>query len=165
MIGAIARIDRWLAAHHPDYYVRLRPGATDEVLDAFERRFSLRLPPAFRALYRWRDGQHPECCDSLHQNRMFVPLEDVTDTKDLLDGMIGYDFEDPRYWRRDWVPFLHNGSGSYLCLDLAAEGGGVAGQLVAFWKSDKDRPVEHASMGVWLTTVADSMEAGTCKSG
>ena len=139
-------MDRWLAGRRPDYYAGLRPGVGDAELDAFERRFSLRLPPAFRELYRWRDGQDTTNAESFCDNRMFMPLADVAETKELLDGMIDSDFDDPRYWRRGWVPFLHNGGGSYLCLDMAAEDGGIPGQLIAFWKADHDRtcePREH----------------------
>jgi cell wall assembly regulator SMI1 len=58
------------------------------------------------------------------------------------------------------VPFLHNGAGSHLCLDLAAEDGGQVGQLVAFWKRDQDRPVEHRSLEAWLAALVASMESG-----
>src|SRR4051812_12366398 len=160
MLEAITRVDRWLAAHRPDYYARLQPGVSDPALDAVESRFSLRLPIAFRELYRWRNGQQPDDSKSLEQNWMFCALEEITDTKDMLDGMIGYDFEDPRYWRRGWVPFLSNGGGSYLCVDLAAEDGGTPGQLVEFWKADQDRPVAYPSVEAWLNGVADSMEQG-----
>jgi cell wall assembly regulator SMI1 len=161
MHEAIARADRWLAAHRPDYYAHLQPGVSDPALDAFESRFSLRLPVAFRELYRWRNGQQLDYSKSLEQNWMFCPLEEITDTKDMLDGMIGYDFEDPRYWRRGWVPFLHNGGGSYLCVDLAAEDGGVPGQVIEFWKAAEDRPVMYPNFEAWLTALADSMEGGT----
>ena len=79
-----------------------------------------------------------------------MSLEEIAEAKELLDGMIGYDFDDPRYWRRGWVPFLHNGGGSYLCLDLVADDGGSPGQLVAFGKANDDRPVEYRSITAWL---------------
>jgi cell wall assembly regulator SMI1 len=44
----LGRLERWLAANRPDYYALLRPGATDAELDAFEARFALELPAAFR---------------------------------------------------------------------------------------------------------------------
>ena len=96
----------------------------------------------------------------LQMNRSFMRLEDIARVKDMLDGMIGADFDDPRYWRRGWVPFLHNGGGSYLCLDLAAEDGGHRGQLVGFWKADENRPVEFPSVEAWLADLVASMEAG-----
>jgi cell wall assembly regulator SMI1 len=75
--------------------------------------------------------------------------------------MIGSDFEDPRWWRGGWVPFLGNGGGDYLCLDVAAEDGGAPGQLVAFWHDRENRPIEFESFEAWLRELAESMEAGT----
>jgi cell wall assembly regulator SMI1 len=163
LIPAITRIDRWLAAHRPDYYAQLQPGADDAALDAFESRFSLRLPAAFRELYRWRNGQGSTSSAALVMNRAFMRLEDIADVKNLLDDLIDSDFNDPRYWRRDWVPFLHDGGGSYLCVDLGAEDGGTPGQVISFWKADKDRPVEHPSVEAWLNDLADAMESGTLR--
>jgi cell wall assembly regulator SMI1 len=157
----IERVDRWLAVNRPDYYASLRPGATDASLDAFEARFSLRLPGPFRAFYRWRDGQKPDCSASFQNHRMFSSLDQVAETKDMLDGMIGSDFEDPRWWQRGWVPFLANGGGDYLCLDVTAVGGGEPGQLIAFWHDWEDRSVKFPSFEAWLRQLADSMEAGT----
>jgi cell wall assembly regulator SMI1 len=156
----IDRIDRWLAANRPEYYAVLQPGATDPELDAVEVQFGIRLPTAFRHLYRWRNGQDPMSFKPLQMNRSFMRLEDIARVKQMLDGMIGYDFDDPRYWRRGWVPFLHNGGGSYLCLDFAAEDGGQPGQLIGFWKGDEDRPVEFPSVEAWLADLVESMESG-----
>jgi cell wall assembly regulator SMI1 len=156
----IERLDRWLATNRPDYYALLQPGATDADLDAVETQFAVKLPAAFRELYRWRDGQDSMSFAPLQMNRSFMRLEDVARDKDMLDGMIGFDFDDPKYWRRGWVPFLHNGGGSYLCLDLVAEDGGHPGQLVGFWKQDEDRPVEFPSVEAWLADLVESAEAG-----
>lgn len=156
----LERMERRLAANRPDYFARLQPGVTDAQLDAFEARYSFKLPPAFRSLYRWRNGQEERCFESLQLNRMFSPLEDVAEIKEMFDGMIGHDFDRPEWWRRGWVPFLSNGGGSHLCVDVAAEDGGQTGQLVAFWKADEDRPVEYPSVEVWLADLVESMESG-----
>jgi hypothetical protein len=68
-------------------------------LDEFESRLGLALPGSFRLLYGWRDGQEATCSDPLQGNFRFMPLAEVADSKDLLDGMVGADFEDPRWWR------------------------------------------------------------------
>jgi cell wall assembly regulator SMI1 len=157
----LARIGQWLAANRPDYWSCLQPGATPDLFATFEARFELQLPPDFKQLYGWRNGQDPNAFDAIHFNRMFVSLDAVAESKDILDGMIGSDFEDPSLWRRTWLPFLSNGGGSHLCYDLAAEGGGSPGQLVAFWKADDDRPIEYASLATWLSELLTSMENGT----
>jgi cell wall assembly regulator SMI1 len=118
----LERMELWLATNRPDYLERLRPGATEAELDAFEARFSLQLPDSFREFYRWRNGQPPDLSASLSQNWMFSSLDEIAETKELLDGMIGTDFEDPKWWRLSWIPFLANGGGDHLCLDLTAEG-------------------------------------------
>ena len=155
------RMAAWLATNRPDYYALLQPGATEAQLDALESRFAMKLPAAFRQLYRWRDGQDPMAFDSLQGNRSFMTLDDIADAKAELDGCVGLDFEDPRYWRRGWVPFLHNGGGSYLCLDMTAEDGGEPGHLIAFWKADADRPIKYANIEAWLTELVRSMEDGS----
>lgn len=161
MESLIDRMDRWLSANRPDYYAKLLPGASAAQLDAFEARFALNLPEAFRQLYRWRNGQASMSFAPLQMNRSFSALEEIAGTKDVLDGMIGYDFDDPRWWRRGWVPFLHNGGGSHLCVDVAAEDGGQPGQLVEFWKADEDRPVVYPSLEAWLADLVSSMEDGS----
>ena len=85
---------------------------------------------------------------------MFVPLEAVAETKEPLDGMIGFDFEDERWWRRGWIPFLSNGGGDHLCLDTDGEGGGKPGQLIAFWHDWEDRAVEWPTFDAWLGQLA-----------
>jgi cell wall assembly regulator SMI1 len=155
----LERMERWLAANRPAYFAGLQPGITDAQLDAFEARFSLKLPAAFRALYHWRNGQADGNYKSLQMNRMLSPLESVADTKALFDSMIGSDFDRPG-WRRGWVPFLSNGGGSHLCVDVAAEDGGQPGQLIAFWKADEDRDVEYPSIEAWLADLVESMESG-----
>lgn len=160
-VDLIDRMDVWLRSNRAEYYARLRPGATAESLSAFEQRFAIELPPAFRALYMWRDGQDSNEFASLQDNRMFSSLKDIADTKEMLDGMIGFDFDDPRWWRRGWVPFLSNGGGDHLCLDLAADDGGQPGQVIAFWHDWEDRSVEYSSFREWLAGLVESMENGT----
>ncbi len=159
--GLLARLDEWLSANRPDYYGKLLLGASSADLDACEKEFQLQLPSGFRELYQWRNGQDQNCSASLQYNWMFSGLEDLSDSKETLDGMIGFDFEDPKWWRRGWIPFLSNGGGDHLCVDLTAEDGGTPGQLLTFYHDSKRRPVEFSSLHAWLTGLVDSMENGT----
>ena len=157
----IGRLDRWLTANRPDYYAHLQPGVSDAQLDAFEARFALKLLNTFRHLYRWRNGHDQLRSDSLVNNLMFSSLEDIARQKELLDDLIGSDFEDPRWWRRSWVPFLENGAGDHLCVDLAAEDGGTPGQVLMFYHDWDRRPVRSLSLDAWLADLVAAMEGGT----
>jgi cell wall assembly regulator SMI1 len=156
----IAKMDRWLATRRADYYAILQPGVTDRVLDSFESRFKVKLSQSFRLLYKWRNGQASDCYDRLQECYMFSGLERIAEVKEMLDGMIGHDFEEPEWWRKSWVPFLDNANGDHLCLDLAAEDGGEPGQLIAFWHDWEDRSVKYASIEAWLAELVESMETG-----
>jgi cell wall assembly regulator SMI1 len=157
----IERMDRWLAANRSEYYAQLQRGVSDNTLDDFENRFGLKMPEAFRLLYQWRNGQRADRFDSFQDNRMFASLEDIVETKEMLDAMIGADFDDPTWWRRGWVPFLANGAGDHLCVDLTAENGGRPGQIITFWHDWEDRSVKYDSFAAWLEALVESMEDGT----
>jgi len=92
---------------------------------------------------------------------MFARLESIISTKELCDSLIGSDFEDPRWWRQSWVPFLDNGGGDHLCLDLKAEDGGTPGQVLAFYHDYASRPIQFDSFAAWLTGLVESMESGS----
>jgi cell wall assembly regulator SMI1 len=156
----IERLDKWLAVNRPSYYAQLQAGVNEAQLKQFEEQFKMTLPDTFHQLYKWRNGQLVSSYVALQGNRRLLSLEEIASVKDMLDGMIGFDFEDPSYWRKAWVPFLSNGGGSYLCLDMSAEDGGTAGQLIGFWKADVDRPIEHASLDTWLVDLVQTIEAG-----
>lgn len=157
----LVAIQSYLERERPDYVEKMMPGASTEALAAFESRFGVTMPAAFHALYRWHDGQDPWCFTGLVDNWSLMRLDDIIDGKEILDGMIGLDFEDPAWWRRGWIPFLHNGGGSHLCIDLRVEDGGTPGQLIEFWKADADRPVTYPNLEQWLIELHASMEDGT----
>jgi cell wall assembly regulator SMI1 len=155
MPDLLKRLDAWLSKNRPAYYAGLLPGLSDMEWDAFVVQLGVRPPDAFRAFYQWRSGNTNGC---FHKNRDWMTAEDVADTKQMLDDMIENDFE-PGYWNRDWIPFLHNGGGSYLCVDVTgATDDGVPGQLVAFWKADEDRPICAQSLEGWLADFVNSLE-------
>jgi cell wall assembly regulator SMI1 len=134
MDDLIRRADAWLQRNRPDYYASLRAGASDAGLDAYAARFGLELPAELRQIYRWRDCQDPAVSDALVYNHMFIPLEASASSKEELDGMIGFDFEDPNWWRRGWVPFTSSFGGDHYCVDLDAEAGAAAGRVIGFWR-------------------------------
>ena len=88
---------------------------------------------------------------------MFPSLASNADRKRFLDDLIEYDFEDPPWWRRGWVPLFDNGGGDALCVDLTEQG---AGRVLVYWHDDPDRPVESPSAAEWLRTLAAKMESG-----
>ncbi len=149
----LKRLDDFLSSSRTDYYKQLKPGASPEALAGFEQQFRIVLPPEFKSLYQWRNGQPDSVSEALYDNWMFRSLEDVANTKSMCDGMIGYDFDDPRWWRRSWVPFMMNYGGDSLCLDLQGEDFGNPGQLIVFWHDWGSREPAYLSMQDWVERI------------
>ncbi|HEY9729582.1 MAG TPA: SMI1/KNR4 family protein, partial [Chroococcales cyanobacterium] len=57
MPDLIERLDRWLRQNRPGYYSQLLPGLTDEQIMEFEEALGISLPPDFKLLYKWKNGQ------------------------------------------------------------------------------------------------------------
>lgn len=158
--NVIDRLDRWLAEHRPAYCACLRPGLTDAQVDDLEQFVGYKFPEAFRAFYRWRDGQHSDR-EPFMFNRTFMSSENVRRIWEMMTEMQeGGEWDEPQWWCRGWVPFLENGAGSNLCLDMHGSFTGNPGQVIEFWNRDWDRPVVANSFVSWLGWFVASLEAG-----
>lgn len=159
MKTVITRLDEWLKRNRPDYYVQLLPGASDEEIRRLEQLIGQHLPESFKALYRWRNGQPTNCFDSFHDNKMLLNLKEIADSWSVLKELLeGGDFEIENWWRAGWLPFLHDGGGNHLCLDLEGTFTGHKGQLLEFWHDDYDRNVLYPDFDSYLETVVGCLE-------
>jgi cell wall assembly regulator SMI1 len=156
----IERLDCWLAQHRPEFYASLKPGLTDLELAEFEQLVGFEFPKAFREFYRWRNGEE-YLGDPFMYNRTIMPQSDVREAWKELSGMQECgEWEQPQWYCRGWIPFLDNGGGSYLCLDLHGSFTGKRGQVIEFWCKDSDRPIVAEDFLSWLTWFVDSLETG-----
>lgn len=146
----IEELDRHLAASRPGLCATLRPGADDAALDALQALLPTPLPPLFRGLYRWRDGQVEDTRERFWDVWFLLPLEEVRRCKGMLDGMIGHDFDRPDWWCHGWVPFLGNRNGDHVCLDLTGEPEGEPGRLLTFWHDWEDRSLASFDLEWWV---------------
>lgn len=152
----LSQLDHLLRERRPDYHAALQAPASEAEIDALRGLVDDEQPEALLQLYRWKNGQPRHNYESLHDNWMFMPIDDIVEAKNILDGMIGADFDDPEHWRREWLPFLSNGGGDHLCLDLASAEGE---RLLCFWHDWEERDTEFASLADWLQTVIDRQSA------
>lgn len=163
----VARLDAWLRANRGGYHRTLRPGASDGEIARLAARIGETLPPALVALYQWRDGQDDDCEIGFEFNRMFLPLEAVHVALDDLAAEHGAhaarsESARPR-WRPRWLPWLGNGAGDYLMVDLEgafADAGGVPGQVLQYWGDWQDRMILFPSVEAWLATLVTALEDG-----
>jgi len=160
MSPIIKRLDTFLLRVRPGYYAQLRPGLNAEQFTEFAQAVGFTFPDEFRDLYCWRDGQADEF-QSLCHNRYFMPSAEVKSTWELMTGLQeDGEWDQPQWWHRGWIPFLHNGAGSHLCVDLHGSFTTLSGQVIEFWNRDDDRPIVAPSFQVWLEHFVSTLERG-----
>src|SRR5580765_4808129 len=154
----IGRLDRWLAKHRPGYYGQLHKGLTAAGLRKFQAKLRLQLPEVFGQFYRWRNGQVMTGAAGDLWNGWFVnSADDILWTRDMLDGLhLPYD----GWWCQRWVPFLGDGGGGHICLDLEGTFTGTSGQLIRRRHDYEMLTVEYPSFEKWLEVFVGSLEEG-----
>ena len=170
----LARLDAWYAAHLPrDQYV-FNPPATEAALDAFEQLVGLKLPQAYRQLYRWHDGENDDRWGHFY-GLPLLPLKEAGRQwqawNDVLADFGGNRYEipggawpegavDPAYFNPRWVPLTHDGSGNHIGLDFDPWPRGRVGQVILFGRDEDVKVVLADSLGKFLDWIAGLLESG-----
>ncbi len=159
----IARLDRWMKANRPTYYASFKPGSSADELANFEKKLGAKLPQTLKDLLMWRnsdaDDPSPE---RFIGNWSLMSLREIVSTWEGLNGLKeGGDFDDldKDWWNKSWVPFLENGGGDNLCIDVR---GAVAekGEVIRFWHDDEGRKILYKSIDALLESFLPWLEKG-----
>lgn len=98
--------------------------------------------------------------NSFQNNRMILSHEGIIDAKDFLDSEHA---GRPKWWKTQWIPFLYNGAGDYICIALDVDGKALPGRLITYWHDDKDRDVTYQNMYEWLKELVNSWRMALTK--
>lgn len=173
----LARLDAWFAAHLPLDQYKFNPPATDAELDAFERLVGLKLPQAYRQLYRWHDGENDDRWGHIY-GLPLLPLKDAAfqwkSWARVLADFGGNRYEvpgaswpadavDPAYINPRWLPLTHDGSGNHIGLDFDPWPDGRVGQVILFGRDEDVKCVLAESLGKFLEWIAGLLESGNFK--
>ena len=146
----LARLDRWLNTHREQFQQALQPGATAAECDALTADVGKPLPEELRDLLMWHNGQNPDVPGTFEQNWFLMSTEEIAESKKELDA------QPHEGWHKDWLPFLDDDNGNYLCLDLAAPGSPVR----ECWRGRAEHPLASPSLTAWLEAFVNALERG-----
>lgn len=170
----LARLDRWYAAHFPGDRYAFNPPATDAAIAGLERAVGIAMPPAWRQLYRWHDGEE----DDRHEHIYGLPLLPLAQVEaqwrswgDILAYFKGNRYPlpgggwpehavDPAYINQRWIPLTNDGSGNHIGLDLDPWPAGRIGQVILYGRDEEVKVVLAESLGKFLDWIADLLESG-----
>jgi cell wall assembly regulator SMI1 len=163
----LARLDAWVAREVPLHHATLRPGVTDAALDAFEARQGVTLPPTLRALYRWHDGGDLFgleflSLEHLEFNRVAWAELAADRMTDLDENVVSHPpgAIRPLYATGDWLPFLHDGGGNHVALDLNPGPAGRVGQVITTGRDEEHRFVLAPDLDTFLREYLRRLESG-----
>lgn len=146
----LARLDQWIETHRERFQQALQPGATSAECDALTAALGKPLPETLRALLTWHNGQNPDVPGAFEQNWYLMSTEDIAEAKKELDA------EAHAGWHKDWIPFLDDDNGNYLCLDLGSPNAPVR----ECWRGRAEHPQVAPSLTTWLEAFVNNLERG-----
>jgi cell wall assembly regulator SMI1 len=149
-MSVLARLERWLAQHRPRYHRNLRPGASDAELEGLRQSLARDLPAELRALLSWHNGQGADFAGSLVESWLLMSAAEIAAAKKELDETA------PSGWRKEWIPFLDDDAGNYVCLDSSEPNSPVR----EFWQGNADHPIVAQSLAQWLESLVAAVERG-----
>lgn len=150
MMVLLARLDQWLNMHRQRFQSALQPGATVAECDVLTDAVGKQLPAELRALLMWHNGQNADVPGAFEQNWILMSIEEIAESKKELDA------QPHEGWHKDWLPFLDDDNGNYLCLDLGSPGSPVR----ECWRGRADHPLKSPSLIAWLEAFVNALERG-----
>lgn len=153
MKSLLPKFNACLKEKRPEYYSELQKPLTEVEINDLEVKYNKTLPSDLKDLYRWKNGQSQDCYEAFVNNSMFESLQSALSVNLEFTKMIGYDFEIENWWNENWLPIFSNGGGNYICYDIEGVFTGHKGQLIEYWKGDKDRPVIAQSLTDFLNSL------------
>jgi len=147
----LQRLERWLREHRPRYHRALLPGATPAELQLLETKLGRALPEDLRALLTWQNGQSDDFDGAFEESWQLMGAERIAAAKLDLDAE-----RNRTGWQADWVPFLDDEQGDYLCLDSGRSPVPVHG----FWPGKTAHPIIAPTLTAWLDEFVSAAERG-----
>jgi len=157
----LKRLEAYLKENRRVYFDGLDSGICEEGKSKFERQFNFKVPDELSKLLMWRNGKKDAFNGAFQFNMSLMSLDEIIESKKLTDKLLdeGH-FDVENWWSKSWIPFMCNGAGSNVCIDIEGSFGGVKGQVIEFWCNDFDRTISYPSLTAFFNTYVTALEFG-----
>lgn len=164
-----ARVEQWLAAHHPELLKLLGPPAAESEIDALERGLGVRLPEEYRASLRIHAGSATrrrkdgtEYADSAFEFVRLLPPSIVLSTWSWLADYATFEAAtEPTafvgaiqrsFYHPGWIPIAARDEdlAVFDCIDTVPTVEAAYGQVVVMCTKDDERAARSRSFGAFL---------------
>ncbi|WP_445363551.1 SMI1/KNR4 family protein [Microbulbifer sp. ANSA003] len=146
------QLDSSFKENFKDVFDSLQSGASEEDLKELQEKCfkDKDLPPDLELLYKWHNGQTGYGSLNQNDNRTFLPIDEVIDAWEFLNGSIT---DIQGLMSKSWIPIAYNGGGDYLVYESEGEN---AGMVIAYWHDNDSREIEYRGLQEWLTAALEA---------
>lgn len=172
----LKRIGAWIEKNVPPRFFPIyrQPASVEEITQA-ERRVGVGFHPHLRILLSSANGA-TDNSPSLVNTFSLMSADEIVSAYEFLSAEFpdGRNIEHPdhapidaapgirsTWWWPKWIPFMANGGGDYLCVDMDPAPGGNSGQVVIYYHDETFRSKEAPDIGQMFARIADGLETGT----
>lgn len=163
------RFEEWLAINWQEGLSVLNPPATEIEIASLEETIGVSLPKGFKDCLRVHNGQSGFL--GLFDGTEFLSTQEIMSQWNVWNDLLtsgdfeGIESEPQRgirkdWWNTRWIPFTHNGGGDHLCIDLAPDLAGRAGQVITMWHDMGERELKAPSFEEWFEEYVEAVIAG-----
>lgn len=164
-------LEKALRKEAPELKKSLGKAATNADLSKLEAAVGVPLPDDFKASYLihngMKDGEQafvPE--EWLNEPYYLMPLEQILQEWKMMKELVDIgefssnesapdDGIAPHWWHPSWIPFISNGGGDSLCIDLAPTKKGTRGQVIQYSHESDQRRLIARSFAAFLNELVD----------
>ncbi len=155
---------KMLERYMPDVKEKLNDGINISQIKELGHICGKLLPDSFIELYEAANGENTYVGTMLGFEWLSIE-EIITSHKELMDSTYEILSDQPDkikegFYRKGWVPFAHDGSGSYLVMDLDPDKEGVIGQIITIDREDSNSYMIAKGIDEFVTLIQQSMDNG-----
>ena len=165
LIKLWAEYTEWLSKNYPKNYAELNSPAAEDSFSVFKEATSYDFPRALRDLYRINNGGgNFAYYDFLPMDALISQWEANKETIDYDDPLPGSAYPantiKTSSYNEHWVPFLHDGSGNFIGIDLDPGSSGTIGQVITFGRDERFQHVLAPSLEDYITIILQQINIG-----
>ncbi len=144
------------------------PPTTDQIR-AFEEAAGVSFPEDFVAYLSACDRPDSGLCAPWFFMSLEIMRSNWQTQKNLIDkGLAGSPTPDSQrdagikndFYNLKWIPFIHDGSSDFHCIDLDPAPGGTLGQVISYFHDRDDRKVLAKSITEYFQTLTKEIGSG-----
>jgi len=125
-------------------FEQLNFGACDASLTAFKSKINLKVPNLFYEFYQTFNGS-VEGALPVWGKMTILPLSGIVREKETLDKNLKN-----LNWNRNWLPFLMEDKGSFVCINLYDKAKKEFGTIIQYSNKKNFQPILFKSFKHWL---------------